>query len=152
MKSLRLSIETRNLQRQHEEYIAAFKSNKIPSQFQRLYLVSSFSNLDSWLECIANNINFFKEWIKEGKNPRVFDLQSFVFPQGFLSSVLQTYSRKHIIPLHQLAFDFEVCGDEENVKIEDNDECAYVKGRLLILVIHFMLLDLLIEGGEWNPK
>ena len=42
-----------------------------------------------------------------------------------------------MIPLHQLGFDFEVCGDEENVKVEDNDESVYVKGKLSKLVILF---------------
>jgi dynein heavy chain len=46
-------------------------------------------------------------WDLDGGVPKCFWLSSFFFPQGFLTSILQTYARKNLIPIDVLAFSFK---------------------------------------------
>lgn len=63
----------------------------------------SLKPLGSWMEDLINRIEFMGSWLYEGP-PKSFYLPAFFFPQGFMTSSLQTYSRKHQIAIDTLKF------------------------------------------------
>ncbi|CAK86503.1 unnamed protein product (macronuclear) [Paramecium tetraurelia] len=79
--------------------------NKIPSDWSKLSYLTT-KPLGSWFSDLLKRIQFLDSWINNGE-PTIFWLGSFFFIQGFLTAVLQNYSRKSKIPIDQLKFDFE---------------------------------------------
>eukprot|EP00928_Gymnodinium_smaydae_P068046 TRINITY_DN5109_c0_g4_i2.p1 TRINITY_DN5109_c0_g4~~TRINITY_DN5109_c0_g4_i2.p1 ORF type:complete len:3873 (+),score=1233.23 TRINITY_DN5109_c0_g4_i2:1305-11621(+) len=97
----------------------------------------SLKPLLSWFEDMILRVEFFRDWIEKGE-PISFWVSSFYFPQGFLTSVLQGYSRANMIPVDQLAYEFQV---EDTADAGDLEE-APAEG----IFIHGIFMD----GCAWD--
>jgi len=53
----------------------------------------SLKNLGSWLLNLARRVAFIGDWMVDGP-PKIFWISGFFSPQGFLTSLLQKYSRE----------------------------------------------------------
>jgi dynein heavy chain len=63
--------------------------------------------LATWFEDFEKRIEFIENWITNGK-PKAYWLSCFFFPQGFLTSILQNYSRRLKIPVDKLSYKFNI--------------------------------------------
>jgi dynein heavy chain, axonemal len=63
----------------------------------------SLKPLGSWMDDLITRVEFIAHWLYEGP-PKSFLLPAFFFPQGFMTSSLQTYARKNQIPIDTLKF------------------------------------------------
>jgi len=79
-------------------------NNQLPGLWEKVGY-PSLKPLSSWYEDMILRVEFFRDWIQNGI-PMSFWVSSFYFPQGFLTSVLQGYSRKNVIPVDQLGWQF----------------------------------------------
>eukprot|EP00931_Biecheleriopsis_adriatica_P066335 TRINITY_DN4071_c0_g1_i5.p1 TRINITY_DN4071_c0_g1~~TRINITY_DN4071_c0_g1_i5.p1 ORF type:complete len:3484 (+),score=878.42 TRINITY_DN4071_c0_g1_i5:1149-10454(+) len=93
--------------------------------------------LDSWFEDMLLRFDFFRDWVEQGV-PIAFWISSFYFPQGFLTSVLQGFSRKNVIPVDVLGFEYAV----ESTSNPSDLEGAPEEG----IYIHGLFMD----GCAWN--
>ncbi|CAJ1374899.1 unnamed protein product [Effrenium voratum] len=93
--------------------------------------------LNSWFEDMILRFDFFRDWI-EGGIPVAYWISSFYFPQGFLTSVLQGYSRGKLIPVDQLSFEFVMqdTSDAQDLQTKP-EEGIYIHG-------------LFMDGAAWN--
>ena len=57
--------------------------------------------LASWIEDFFGRLDFVKSWLIDGP-PKTFWLSGFFFPQGFMTAVKQSYSRKYHIAVDTL--------------------------------------------------
>lgn len=113
-----------------EELDKMFKNmlnNKVPENWEaKAY--PSLKPLTSWIENLKQRIEFFEKWL-EVTHPMAFWLPSLFFPQGFLTSLLQRYSRHHQIAIDELSFKYEF---QDSYKYEDIKEPsefgAYIYG------------------------
>lgn len=83
----------------------SFLNNKVPENWSEI-AYPSLKPLSSWIENLKERITFFKTWLLNGK-PKAYWMPSFFFPQGFLTSLLQQYARKHKIAIDELSFKFD---------------------------------------------
>eukprot|EP01063_Lacrimia_lanifica_P030850 TRINITY_DN4987_c0_g2_i1.p1 TRINITY_DN4987_c0_g2~~TRINITY_DN4987_c0_g2_i1.p1 ORF type:complete len:2545 (+),score=1014.20 TRINITY_DN4987_c0_g2_i1:819-7637(+) len=81
-----------------------FLINKVPENWggHKLSYLSK-KPLASWFMDTCNRVNFLREWNDDGP-PISFWVPGFYFPQGFLTAVLQTHSRRFKIPIDELKF------------------------------------------------
>ncbi|EAR94576.2 dynein heavy chain (macronuclear) [Tetrahymena thermophila SB210] len=102
--------------------------NRVPEIWlEKSYL--SMRSLSSWFSNLIDRVNFFTEWQKE--KPKAFWLSAFFFPQGFLTSVLQNYARKYMVPIDTLIFDFKFMNSiptKKQQQIVDNNNQQQVRG------------------------
>lgn len=87
--------------------------------------------LASWFEDTLQRVDFFRDWNNHGP-PMSFWISGFFFPQGFLTGVLQTYSRLHKIPIDDVKFKTNMTPWEFVEDIGDEAEAGvYVHGLFL---------------------
>jgi len=93
--------------------------------------------LSSWFQDMLLRFEFFRDWVDKGI-PIAYWVSAFYFPQGFLTSILQGFSRLNVIPVDQLSFEF-VMQDTDNVEdiSEPPEEGLYIHG-------------LFMDGAAWN--
>jgi dynein heavy chain len=97
----------------------------------------SLKPLSSWFEDMILRVDFFREWIENGI-PDAYWISSFYFPQGFLTSVLQGFSRSNMIPVDQLSYEFSM---------EDTDDPADLEGAPSEgIYVHGLFMD----GAAWD--
>merc|ERR1719460_886210 len=89
-----------------DEMFTSFLNNVQPGIWNSANYLS-LKPLASWYEDLILRVEFFREWVENGV-PNAFWISSFFFPQGFLTAVLQSYSRGNTIPVDQLSFEFNV--------------------------------------------
>lgn len=96
----------------------------------------SLKPLGSWMEDLIARVEFIASWLYEGP-PNSFLLPAFFFPQGFMTSSLQTYARKNAIPIDTLKFKTNI--RKEFVKDIKNppDDGVNIHG-------------LFLQGARWN--
>mmetsp|Transcript_55662 Transcript_55662/g.125197 ORF Transcript_55662/g.125197 Transcript_55662/m.125197 type:complete len:1244 (+) Transcript_55662:3-3734(+) len=111
-------------------------NNQIPDIWESARY-PSLKPLSSFFDDMLLRFEFFKDWI-EHDQPISFWISAFYFPQGFLTSVLQAYSRSNMIPVDQLGFEY---------RMEDTDDPKqlYAPAEQGILV-HGLFLD----GASWD--
>lgn len=57
---------------------------------------------------MIKRVTFFRDWFNlEYGYPKGYWLSAFFFPQGFLTSILQTYARKNQIAIDILGFSYK---------------------------------------------
>lgn len=97
----------------------------------------SLKPLSPWVSDLIQRIQFIRKWLTYGL-PDAFWLSSFFFPQGFLTAVLQNYSRKFMIAIDTLdfTFEFQTFYDVEEITEVPEHGC-YIYG-------------LYMEGCKWD--
>ncbi|CEL99773.1 unnamed protein product [Vitrella brassicaformis CCMP3155] len=114
----------------------AFLNNQVPSVWSKV-AYPSLKPLTSWFEDLIERVKFFAAWIETGK-PRAFWISSFFFPQGFLTAVLQAYSRKYQVPIDILSFEFIAQQFQDAQEIEEPpEEGCYIYGMFF-------------DGARWD--
>ena len=63
----------------------------------------SLKPLGSWMVDLNNRVNFIVHWLYGGPS-KSYSFPAFFFPQGFMTSSLQTYARKSQIAIDTLKF------------------------------------------------
>ncbi|KAL0216159.1 hypothetical protein P9112_008343 [Eukaryota sp. TZLM1-RC] len=107
-------------------------NNQVPSMWANAAYPST-KPLNSWFTDFNNRVEFFRDWVRNGK-PKVFNMATFSFPQGFLTSVLQLHARKYKIPIDTLSFRFEFLSDSSQIDLSKDG--VFVDG-------------LYMESGAW---
>ena len=113
-------------------------NNQVP-QLWTSNAYPSLKPLYSWVKDLGTRVEFMKKWVKGG-NPTKYMLPYFFFPQGFLTAVLQTYSRKNKTAIDKLKFEFKVV-DPEKDSTEEPPEAGGV-----------FIDGLYLEGARWDRK
>ena len=104
-------------------------------QVPALWLECSYPSVKpfaGWMQDYFSRIKFFEAWLKDTP-PSSFWLSSFFFPQGFVSSVKQTFARKNLVPIDQLDLHTVVTpmSKEEGLQGVPPDTGVYVHGLYL---------------------
>jgi dynein heavy chain len=79
-----------------------FMFNMVPIGWEKA-AYPSLKPLASWVEDLILRVDFMNKWLTQGAPP-AFWVSGFFFPQGFMTAVLQVYSRKHRIAIDTLKF------------------------------------------------
>lgn len=95
-----------------EVMFQAFLIQKVPQNWAGLCYVS-LKPLNSWCEDLFERVRVMDVWMKEGPPP-LFWLAGMYFPQGFMTAVLQSHSRKTSIAIDTLAFTASVKEEMQN--------------------------------------
>jgi len=119
-----------------ENMFDSLYEQKVPKMWSFAY--KSLKPLGAWIRDLAERIGQLRKWADRGP-PRVFWLSGFTFPTGFLTALMQVYSRSVSVPIHMLTWEFTVLApdvDEDGMK-EPPKDGAYVRG-------------LFLEGAKWD--
>lgn len=116
----------------------SFMNNQLPPIWKKVSY-ATLKPLSSWYKDMLERIKVMRDWLVKG-NPTSYWLSGFYFPQGFLTGVLQTHSRKHKIPIDTLSFKFKIYDYEAGNKTSSPP--------LSGVFIHGLYCD----GGFWNDK
>jgi len=81
-------------------------NSQVPGNWERV-AYPSLKPLMSWFRDLLERVEFMELWLTQGQ-PVSFWISGFFFPQGFMTGVLQTHSRKHKVAIDQLNFTFKV--------------------------------------------
>lgn len=80
--------------------------NRVPENWIKVSY-PTLKPLSSYMTDLTDRMQFMRQWVLHG-HPSCFWLAGFFFPHGFITGVLQTYARKHSLPIDLLHFEFEV--------------------------------------------
>ena len=113
-------------------------NNKVPGNWEKV-AYPSLRPLASWVNDLKERVAFLRKWLAKGK-PEAYWLSSFFFPQGFLTAVLQNFSRKYQIPIDILnfSFDFQPFYDITEITEVPDDGC--------------FIYGLYMEGCRWDMQ
>jgi dynein heavy chain len=111
-----------------EQAYNAILNNQVPKSWAKL-AYPSMKNLANWYIDLQNRVTFFRSWYVEGK-PATYLLAAFFFPQGFLTSVLQAYSRDKGIPIDRLNYSFEF-KNPDNSSLGKPEKGCYIRGLFM---------------------
>lgn len=89
-----------------DEMYNAFLKNQIPKMWSSVSY-PSLKPLGAWFEDFLLRNQFIQNWLDNGK-PKAYWLSCFFFPQGFLTSILQNYSRRLKIPVDKLSYRYQI--------------------------------------------
>jgi dynein heavy chain len=121
-----------------DDLFNALLNNLVPNIWTKSGIgYPSLKPLSSWFEDMIQRVEFFRDWIDNGQ-PNAYWISSFYFPQGFLTSVLQGYSRANMIPVDQLSFEFTVQEMEDASEIKSKPELG--------IYVHGLFMD----GCDWD--
>ena len=84
-----------------EMSLEAVRFNKVPPSWLNAY--PSLKNLASWMDDFTKRWVHVEEWLVKGPLA-VYWISGMVFPQGFLTSLLQTHARNTGTPVDKLEF------------------------------------------------
>lgn len=115
---------------------SAMQNNQVPGMWEKT-AYPSLKPLSSWFEDFILRVEFFRDWVEQGI-PSAFWVSAFFFPQGFLTAVLQGYSRANQIPVDVLGFEFIVQEFEDPAEVEAAPE----EGVLLY--------GMFMDGCRWD--
>ena len=88
-----------------EQMYKSLLNNKVPE----VWIEASYPSLrplGAWVKDCFERIEFIRYWLMRGQM-KGFWLPCFFFPQGFLTAVLQNYSRKFQVAIDELSFTYE---------------------------------------------
>ena len=120
-----------------DKMFMSFLINRVPELWARAAYPSLFP-LAQWWEDLRVRVAFLRKWLHSGE-PVVFPMSVFFFPQGFMTGVLQTHARKHLVAVNSLTFDFQVYPCHEDDIDERPTNGVVVAG-------------LYMEGATWDPE
>eukprot|EP00764_Aduncisulcus_paluster_P010376 gnl/Carplike_NY0171/3595_a4857_244.p1 GENE.gnl/Carplike_NY0171/3595_a4857_244~~gnl/Carplike_NY0171/3595_a4857_244.p1 ORF type:complete len:513 (-),score=115.60 gnl/Carplike_NY0171/3595_a4857_244:272-1810(-) len=113
----------------------AISRNTVPHEWEKVAYPST-KPLGAWFADLTKRVEFFRNWLKNGM-PNCFWISAFYFPQGFLTAVLQTHARKHLISIDKLVFDCKVLPSKSSASSSFPSIGVNVDG-------------LLLEGAAWD--
>jgi dynein heavy chain len=120
------------LSQELEDLLLDLSQYKVPPTWKP-YI--SCKSLFSWLEDLNVRVDHMRDWGLKG-GLITFSLGCFIYPNGFLTAVLQTHSRKTGVSIDTLKFDFTFSSLKENEQVKPK-EGVLIKG-------------LYLQGGKWN--
>jgi len=120
-----------------DKAFTSFFNGAVPELFSQV-AYPSLRPLQSWFADLQVRVKFLREWLKRGE-PVVFALNVFFFPQGFLTSVLQTFARKHQVAINSLSFEFSVYNEAAN----DGDLDERPSDGVIVSGLY-------MEGARWD--
>lgn len=107
-------------------------NDELPIDWQ-LVSYPSLKSIGSYLSDLQERVQWLKKWISEGI-PRSFWLSAFFYPQSFLISCKQNYSRAMEVDLSNVRFEYQI-GDFGDLKVSS----VYMFGMAL-------------EGAQWDSE
>lgn len=140
-----------------EAVFEAFLNNQVPLVWSQKGGFLSTKSLANWIKDFAMRIEHIESWTNRGL-PGSSWISGMFFPQSFLTGTLQSYARKHKLPIDFLRFDFEVLQktiDQKNIfdlrAAGAFENCALYEGLDHPkdgIYVH----GLFIEAGKWDSK
>lgn len=124
-----------------EELLALANSlydNQVPLMWADVGFLS-MKPLASWIIDLEKRVEFLQDWITNG-TPKIFWISGFFFPQAFLTGTLQNYSRKYVIAIDQISFDFHFQDTLDPLKVEEKPEDGC------------LIYGMFLEGAKWDYK
>ena len=111
-------------------------NNQVPENWNKV-AYPSLKPLGAWVVDMKERVGFIRKWLSVGR-PDAYWLSAFFFPQGFLTAVLQSFSRRYQIPIDILNFsyDFQPFNAIDQIQEVSEDGC-FVYG-------------LFMEGCRWD--
>jgi len=102
-------------------------NNQVPALWTKV-AYPSLKPLTSFFADFLLRVDFCRDWVEQGI-PSAFWVSAFFFPQGFLTAILQNYSRGNQIPVDVLGFEFIVQDFDDPIVVENApDEGALIYG------------------------
>lgn len=89
-----------------DQMYQSFLNNMVP-QLWTASAYPSLKPLGSWFDDFLKRTSFFQNWLDNGK-PKAYWLSCFFFPQGFLTSQLQNYSRRFAVPVDKMSYKYQM--------------------------------------------
>ena len=120
-----------------EDMYNAFLFQRVPPAWEKAGY-PCLKPLTSWTEDFFGRIAFIGDWLRMGPQP-CYWLPSFFFPQGFMTSVKQTYSRKYAIAVDTLLIGCEVMPFDRLAATKGPPDGVYIYG-------------LYMEGARFDRK
>merc|ERR1711871_105750 len=117
-----------------EEIYEAVLVGRVPGPWSFAY--PSLKPLGSWTSNMLERVSQMREWVFQGM-PKVFWLQGFTYPTGFLTALLQTSARKNVVSIDSLTSEFPIISQDAGSITQHPKEGAYMKGIFL-------------EGATWD--
>lgn len=114
----------------------AIQNNKVPDLWSKVSY-PSLKPLSSWFDDMIMRVEFFRDWVESGK-PMAFWVSAFFFPQGFLTAILQGFSRAKMIPVDVLQFENDVQDFDDPNEIEEHPEFGA------------LLYGMFMDGVRWD--
>ena len=116
----------------------AIERNAVPEAWKKVSY-PSLKPFSSYYDDLLERCTMLTTWDETGKPPAVFWISGFFFAQSVLTASLQNFSRKHKLPIDEIAFDFEpIKGDVCDIT-EPPESGVYVSG-------------LFLEGCGWDEE
>jgi dynein heavy chain len=89
-----------------EKMYQCFLFQQVPVVWENV-AYPSLKPLNAWIDDFFNRLECSKEWLENGP-PNSYWLSGFFFPQGFMTAVLQTFSRATSTAIDTLTFETHV--------------------------------------------
>lgn len=93
-----------------EDQYKSLYIGKVPAAWNRI-AYPSLKPLSPWFDDLILRVKFMHKWLTEGP-PKSYWISGLYFPQGFVTALLQTHSRKYKISIDTLKFDFQFSNTE----------------------------------------
>lgn len=98
----------------------AFTNNQVPGMWTSA-AYPSLKPLKSWYTDMIMRVDFMRDWVENGA-PNAYWVSAFYFPQGYLTAVLQAYSRLNKIPVDVLSYEFVVQDFDDPNEVQERPE------------------------------
>jgi dynein heavy chain len=120
---------------QLSEMYTAFINGRVPVLWASA-AYPSMKPLVSWFSDLIARCEFIRVWATKGE-PTVFWMGGFFFPQSFMTGILQTYSRKHLVPVNTLSFRTETLKETMEQIMRPPEDGVYIYGMFF-------------DGADWD--
>merc|ERR1719240_1390127 len=108
---------------------SCFVSNAVPTPWAKA-AYPSLKPLGSWIKDLYARIDFIRGWVRNGA-PICYWISGLYFPQGFMTGMLQTNSRKYGIPIDTLDIQFTVYKTGPEEIFEATEDGVYCYGMFM---------------------
>jgi dynein heavy chain len=119
------------------EMYTFFVNGRVPTLWANA-AYPSMKPLVSWFADLVARFDFVKLWATKGEPP-AFWIGGFFFPQSFMTGILQTYSRKHLVPVNTLSFKTEMLRDPPEKIGKAPEDGVYIYGMFF-------------DGADWDKE
>lgn len=103
------------ISQEFDEISESLLKYKVPSQWK---IYESLKPLGTWYQDLTKRVDFIWKWKIEGF-PLVFPFSAFVFPQGFLTAIIQSHARKTHKAIDTLTLAFEVTSNVNPTQVKE---------------------------------